>query len=154
MSRVDHKAAAESKEATDAHRIISFLQSPAAYPDHPRQVECIETHISWVFRTPHYAYKLKKAVQYPFLDFSKLTQREWACREELRLNRRMAANVYLDVMPITSDGKSLQLNGRGAVVDWVVRMRRLQDAQNLCNRLKEGRVSTQDIDGLAAFLAE
>jgi len=154
MSRVEHKAAAETKEAIDANRLVSFLQSPATYPDHPSQVECIETHISWVFRTPHYVYKLKKTVQYPFLDFSKLPQREWACREELRLNRRMAANVYLDVMPITSDGKSLHLNGRGTVVDWVVRMRRLQDEQNLCNRLNAGRVSTRDIDGLAAFLAE
>ena len=103
-----------------------FLAHGSAYPDHPAAVERVETHISWVFLTPRFAYKLKKPVKFDFLDFSTPQQRRVACEEEVRINRRLAPDVYLDVVPITGDEQGeLHLGGSGVTLDWVVKMRRL-----------------------------
>lgn len=105
---------------------VAFLRTPAAYPTHPRRVDVIETHMSWVFLAGDRVYKLKKPVHYPFLDFRTLASREFHCREEVRLNRRLAPHVYLGVVPLTQDhGGALALGGGGEVVDWLVEMRRL-----------------------------
>jgi aminoglycoside phosphotransferase family enzyme len=102
----------------------ALLAHPEAYPEPTSRVESIETHISVVFLTDQHAYKLKKPVCYDFLDFSTLEKREAACREELRLNRRLAHDVYLDVVPVVrrSDGR-IAVGGTGETVDWVVKMR-------------------------------
>lgn len=125
--------------------LVDFLGLPGSYPDRPSRVEVVETHISRVFLTRRYAYKLKKPVQMGFLDFSTLESREAACREEVRLNRRLAPGVYVDVVPVFSKpGGGWQIGDRrpraralGAsvadrrsserwpVADWLVKMRRL-----------------------------
>jgi aminoglycoside phosphotransferase family enzyme len=84
--------------------------------------------MSWVFIAGDRVYKLKKPVHYPFLDFRTLAAREANCREEVRLNRRLAPDVYLGVVPLTKEhDKRLALAGRGDVVDWLVEMRRLPE---------------------------
>lgn len=108
------------------------LARPSAYPEPTSRVEIVETHISIVYLTDHFAYKFKKPVRYDFLDFSTLALREKYCREELRLNQRLASDVYLEVTPVVRrpDG-ALAAGGEGEVVDWLVKMRRLDDRQTL-----------------------
>ncbi len=112
--------------------LTAALSRPDAYPEPTTRVETIQTHISVVFLTDRFAYKLKKPVRFDFLDFSTLALREAACREELRLNRRLAADVYLDVVPVTRDADGrIAVASSGQTVDWLVKMRRLDEAQTL-----------------------
>jgi aminoglycoside phosphotransferase family enzyme len=91
-----------------------------------RGVEAIETHMSWVFLTHDHAYKLKKPVCSSFLDFSTMDARRHYCEEELRLNRRLAAEVYLGIVELTLNSLGhLQLDGSGRAIDWLIKMRRL-----------------------------
>jgi aminoglycoside phosphotransferase family enzyme len=117
-------------------------------------VEAVETHMSWVFLTETHAYKLKKPVRYAYLDFSTVEARRLDCEEEVRLNRRLAADVYLGVIPLVlgAEGR-LSLGGAGEVVDWLVRMRRLPAERMLDHVLRSGAVTRSEIDHLARRLA-
>ncbi|MBY6243555.1 hypothetical protein K3F48_20605 [Methylosinus sp. Sm6] len=110
--------------------------------------------MSYVFLAGERVYKLKKPVRFAFLDFSTLAAREADCREELRLNRRLAPGVYLDVVPLTlSPAGDLSLRGDGEVVDWLVEMRRLPSALMLDRLIAEGTLEPTRIDALAKTLA-
>lgn len=104
--------------------LIEALQQPALYP-HPTQeaIALVQTHVSYVFLTGDYAYKLKKAVNFGFLDFSTLDKRQHFCEVELELNRALAADLYLEVLPITYDGQTYAFDGAGEVVEYAVKMR-------------------------------
>ncbi|HEY5776754.1 MAG TPA: hypothetical protein VIS57_11750, partial [Xanthomonadales bacterium] len=105
---------------------VGFLSRPSSYADHTDSVEVVETHVSWVFLTDRFVYKMKKPVLLDILDLRTLGQRHRNCMEELRLNRRLARDVYLDVLPLTvNDPGQLELAGAGEVVEWLVKMRRL-----------------------------
>jgi aminoglycoside phosphotransferase family enzyme/predicted kinase len=136
-------------------RVVEFLSRPSAYSDTPDVVDVIETHISYVFLTDRNAYKLKKPVKFNFLDFSTPALRHAACLEELRLNRRLAPDVYLAVLPVTEgrDG-ALQLGGGGTELDFVVQMRRLPADKAMGRMMRENRLSTVDVRIVADFLAE
>lgn len=116
--------------------------------------EARETHMSFVFLTQDRVFKLKKPVRAARLDFTTLAARERFCRIELELNRRLAPNVYLDVLPLTRgpDG-ILRVAGAGCVVDWLVEMVRLPDDRMLDNTILAGRVTRAQIDALADVLA-
>jgi len=117
---------------------VDRLRQPQAYADRPDAVIVIETHMSWVFLEGHFAYKLKKPVREPFLDYSTLQLREHYCHEEVRLNRRLAPGVYQGVVPLTKDaGGQLQLDGKGEVVEWLVKMRRLHRDDMLDNVIRD-----------------
>jgi aminoglycoside phosphotransferase family enzyme len=134
---------------------IRFLSDPASYAQAPQRVRVVETHMSFVFIAEAKAYKLKKPVRFSFLDFSTLELREAMCREELRLNRRLAPDVYLDVRALTlSPAGRLAIGGDGAVVDWLVEMKSLPERRMLDAMLGEKRVSTHEIALLAQKLAE
>ncbi len=134
---------------------LAFLRTPSAYPEDGTRIEALETHMSWVFLTDRFAYKLKKPVRYAFLDFSTLAARERDCVAEVELNRRLAGSVYLGVtsLRVDDDGK-LNLNGRGTVVDWLVRMRRLPTARMLDSVIREGNVRADDIDRFALLMVD
>jgi aminoglycoside phosphotransferase family enzyme len=133
---------------------VAVLRNPATYPERPARVEAIETHMSWVFLAGHHAYKLKKPVRYDFLDFSTLALRQWNCGEEVRLNRRLAANVYLGTVALARDERgALRLGGDGEVVEWLVQMRRLPAGRMLDELIRRGDVPTAEIDRLGALLA-
>src|SRR3954463_6028930 len=87
------------------------LMSPACYPHPVERIECLETHISWVFLTGPYAYKIKKPVRLAFLDFSTLEARRRYCEEELRLNRRLARELYLDVVEVRGSADAPRVCG-------------------------------------------
>jgi aminoglycoside phosphotransferase family enzyme len=108
--------------------------------------------MSWIFLAGRRAYKLKKPVRFDYLDFSTLALREAACRSELSLNRRLAPDVYLDVVPLTRGPRGLAIGGPGEVVDWLVVMRRLDEAGVLETRLKN-HVTNAELDRLAARLS-
>jgi aminoglycoside phosphotransferase family enzyme len=133
---------------------VAFLSRPAAYPDAPRSVERVETHMSWVFLTDHYAYKLKKPVRYDSLDFSSLELRRLDCEEEVRLNRRLASEVYLGTLALTRarDG-ALELAGTGEALDWLVHMHRLPADCMLDARIQRGKIEEADVRPAAERLA-
>jgi len=141
-------------EAASQRAVIRALADPAFYPHRPTHVEHVQTHISHVFLAGPYVFKLKKAVRFPFLDFSTRALRLHFCREELRLNRRLSPAVYLDVVPITRrpDG-SLELGGPGAAIDYVLRMRRLPSDRLLPALLARDAVTPAMMTELAQHLA-
>lgn len=132
---------------------VTFLGRADTYDPPPQTVRRVETHMSWVFITDALVYKMKKPVRLPFLDFSTLAARRYFCEESLRLNRRLAKNVYLDVVPLTleADG-TLRLDGAGEPVEWLERMRRLPEARMLDAAMRDGTVSEADVDRLAMVL--
>ena len=123
-----------------------------------RSVRLIETHISWVLLTSPLtgalAYKLKKPVRLPFLDFTTLAARRHFCEEELRLNRRLAASFYLDVVDVCDSPQGARFGGAGRVLDVAVRMRRFPDGALWSDMLTEGHLAASHIDAMAQRLAD
>ncbi|WP_372623032.1 hypothetical protein [Falsiroseomonas sp.] len=140
--------------ATDVAEKVAFLRSPASYPHACGAVEAHETHMSWVFLADGFAWKLKKPVRYPFLDYRATEQRRHFCEEEVRLNRRLAPGVYLDVVPLLRrpDGK-LGIGGSGQVVDWLVRMRRLPAGLMLDAAIENGTATRAAVARAAGHVA-
>jgi aminoglycoside phosphotransferase family enzyme len=133
---------------------VAFLKRPQSYPEATGRVETIETHMSWVFLTQDYAYKLKKPVRYDFLDFSTVAARRRDCEEEVRLNRRLAAGVYLGMVALTRDvAGALGLESAGTPVDWLVKMRRLPAHRMLDRAIREGSVRRAELFRVAETLA-
>jgi uncharacterized protein len=132
---------------------VAFLKQPGHYPEPTRRVEAVETHMSWVFLSDAFAYKLKKPVRYDYLDFSTLEARRLDCEAELQLNRRLAVEVYQAVVPLllAADG-SLSLNGEGQPTDWLVKMRRLPAERMLDTLIRQRSVTVDSIRGLARKL--
>ena len=120
-----------SEKSADLSALVDLLRQPRMFHD-GNQVQMVETHITWVFLTERFAYKLKKPVRFEFLDFSSLELRRLDCLQELKLNRRLAPDVYLDVVPVTRDGRGrIQVGGNGRPIDWLVKMNRLPQANCL-----------------------
>src|SRR5688500_11856534 len=105
--------------------IISDLMRPDAYPWQPETVELIETHISWVFLAGNRVVKLKRPVAFPFVDHTSLASRHQSCLDEVRLNRRLTDDVYLEVVPIVQTRDGCRVGGEGTPVEWATLMRRL-----------------------------
>jgi aminoglycoside phosphotransferase family enzyme/predicted kinase len=145
---------AEIDEMSGCARVVEMLAQPAAYAERPVRVECVETHISLVFLTDRFAYKLKKPVRFDFLDFSTVALRHAACKEEIRLNRRLAPHVYLDVVPITSDHGRLRLGGTGPPVDWVVKMRRLPAERTVDRLIRSGELTDGQVHQIGLLLTD
>lgn len=137
---------------------VAALRSPACYPEPTAAVDVVETHMSWVFLTEAHAYKLKKPVRYDGQDFSSLGTRRFYCLEELRLNRRLAPDVYLDVVPLGiaeggAEGGALRIAAVAPVVDWLVRMRRLPADTMLDAVLARRAATPAQMRAIAARLA-
>ncbi|MGZ3158104.1 MAG: hypothetical protein ACXU7H_03385 [Burkholderiaceae bacterium] len=133
---------------------VAFLRQPTSYPEPTYRVEAIETHMSWVFLTDGYAYKLKKPVRHDLLDFSTIEARRFYCEEEVRLNRRLTTDVYLGMVAINLDTRGhLQLGRNGNAIDWLVKMRRLPIKRMLDYAIKHGTATEQDIVKVATRLA-
>ena len=139
---------------SDPARLLEDLARPEAYPaPRPTEVRLITTHISWVFVTDREVWKLKRPVDYGFVDYTTLERREYFCHEEIRVNRRLAPDVYLDVVPVRLDGGRHAFTEKGAVVDYAVRMRRLPDTASADSLLRRGALSHEHLERLAARLA-
>jgi aminoglycoside phosphotransferase family enzyme len=147
--------AGEEARAWDLRAKVACLSRPESYPDKPAAVEVVQTHMSVVFLTGQHAWKLKKPVRHEFLDFSTLEARRADCEEELRLNRRLARDVYLEIVPLVVTPKgALCLGGDGVPVEWLVKMRRLPSQLMLDDAIRHGNVNRQDVRRLSLALAD
>jgi aminoglycoside phosphotransferase family enzyme len=132
---------------------VRFLRAPAAYSHDPQAVDAIETHMAWVFLAGDLAFKMKKPVRYEFLDFGSLTAREFTCREEVRLNSRLAPGIYLGVAPLRLDRhRQLTFAGDGPIVEWLVKMKRLPAERMLDVAIENKAVSHSGIVAVARLL--
>ncbi|MEC7815160.1 MAG: AAA family ATPase [Pseudomonadota bacterium] len=138
---------------TAPHTLIKALQDPSRF-DHPvNGFQVIETHISQVLLTGDYAYKIKKPMDFGFLDFSTLARRKHFCEEELRLNRRLAAPLYLEVLPITGTPEAPVLGGQGEAFEYAIRMRQFDQAELFDRRQERGELSEDLLTGVARQVA-
>jgi aminoglycoside phosphotransferase family enzyme/predicted kinase len=129
------------------------LAHPAAYPEPAAAIEVRQTHISVVFLAGAHVYKIKKPVDLGFVDYHTLERRRHFCEEEVRLNRRLAPEVYLGVVPVTRAGGSIRMEGTGEVVEWAVKMVRLPDEATLRAHLARGGVGVEALDEFADRIA-
>ena len=150
-SPVSPHAAATGARGLD--RLIAALRAPACYPHAVENVELLQTHISCILLAGDYAYKIKKPVNLGFLDFSTLGARRHYCEEELRLNRRTAPGLYLEVIAISGSESAPVLAGGGPAIEYALKMRRFEQDALLDRMARRGALTAQHIDALAPGLA-
>src|SRR5437763_3242914 len=137
-------------------RVFALLGNPATHGGRAASqvVKRVDTHAAAVFLTRDYAYKVKRAVRFPYLDYSTLDRRKSACEAELEVNRPYAPDIYLGVVPITleADGQ-LALEGRGAPCEWAVKMRRFDESMTLDHVADQGRIDMPLAEALGHAVA-
>ncbi|OKH13827.1 AAA family ATPase [[Limnothrix rosea] IAM M-220] len=134
--------------------LISTLQTPDIYPHKVTgNIELVQTHVSYVLLTGDYAYKLKKSVNFGFLDFSTLEKRQHFCEVELRLNSELTKDVYLNVVSITYDGKDYAIDGQGEVVEYAVKMRQFPQEALLSGMFQAGTLVEENMVQLGKAVA-
>lgn len=135
-------------------KLIDSLLQRAAYPEPTQSVTLTETHVSFLFLTDRYVYKIKKPVDFGFLDFTTLPQRLFYCREELRLNRRLCPDIYLEVVELreTPEGPAFEAPG-GELLDYAVKMKRLPEERMLIHLLARGEVGAGEMQAIARVMA-
>lgn len=134
-------------------RLIAALRAPGCYPHAAASVDLLQTHISCILLAGDYAYKIKKPVNLGFLDFSTLAARRFYCEEELRLNRRTAPGLYLEVIPISGSESAPVLGGGGPAIEYALKMRRFGQDALLDRMARGGALAPRHIDALAQGLA-
>jgi hypothetical protein len=133
--------------------VVKALLNPETYPEKPSKVELIQTHISFVFLTDTLVYKVKKAVNFGFLDFSTLEKRRVFCEKELNLNRRLCPDIYLEVVPINK-AESIKIKGAGETVEYALKMKRLPQERIMTTLIKENKVTKQTVDEIAHIVTQ
>ncbi|QKE62260.1 AAA family ATPase [Aquipseudomonas campi] len=134
--------------------LIAALQNPALFPHPVEGFQVIETHISWVLLTGPFAYKIKKPVNFGFLDFTSLEARQHFCGEELRLNQRLTQGLYLEVLPISGSESAPLLGGSGPAIEYVLKMRQFPQSQLLSAVQARGELTATHIEALAKQIAD
>lgn len=133
--------------------LIAALQNPALYPHPVEGFQLVETHISWVLLTGSYAYKIKKPVNFGFLDFTGLEARKHFCEEELRLNQRLTDDLYLEVVAICGSAEAPVLGGDTPAIEYALKMRQFPQEQLLSAVQARGELGDAHIDALAEQIA-
>lgn len=133
---------------------INNLITDGQFPEETAMRELVETHISWVILCDTFVYKIKKPVDYSFLNFSTLELRKYYCEREIFLNRRLTPDVYLEVLPIREHNHKINIgNVEGTIIDYVLKMNKLDTSKQMDTLLKEDKVSVTDIRNLAEKIA-
>ena len=135
----------------DQKQVVEAMLKPEAYAQEPGKIELIQTHISFVFLTNNYVYKVKKAVNFGFLDFSTLDKRRLFCEKELELNRRLCPEIYLGVVPIKKSSV-IKVDGEGETIEYALKMKRLPQERIMTVLLKENKVDKKTIDEIAQIV--
>lgn len=133
-------------------RVLEFLSQSASYDHRPTTVTMVQTHASWVFLASPFVCKIKKPVDFGFLNFTTLERRRSNCETEVLLNRRLAADVYVSTLALRDNDGVLSFHGDGIIVEWAVWMKELDASTFLSHRLREGRCSTSHIELIANTL--
>ncbi len=131
---------------------VKSLLGPDAYHHPVDEIKLIQTHISYVFLTGRFVYKIKKPVNFGFLDFTTLEKRKYFCEQEIVLNKRFSPDIYLGVKPVTTDGKRFFLNGPGEIVEYAVQMRQMPQDRMMGVLIKENEVDQRVITGIVQKL--
>jgi len=134
--------------------LVQAMLNPAFYPHHPGKVEFLQTHISYLFLTGELVYKVKKPVDFGFLDFTTLEKRRYYCQEEVRLNKRFSPDVYLATVPIAVDGDAFRLGDDPEVIEYAVKMRRINEDHMLYRLLEGGKVDAEAMQHIGRHLAK
>jgi len=136
----------------DQKQVVAALLSPEAYPQDTGEIDLIQTHISFVFLTKDYVYKVKKAINFGFLDFSTLDKRRMFCEKELQLNRRLCPEIYLDVVSINKSD-TIKISGTGETVEYALKMKRLPQEKIMTYLLKQGKIYKKTVEEIARITA-
>lgn len=137
------------------HSMIDDLLNPAFLPDKTEKVSLIQTHISIVFLADEFVYKIKKPVDFGFLNFSTLNKRRYYCNQEIMLNRRLSKDIYIGVLPIIYDGKHYRMGaGEGRIVEYAVKMKRLPDEMLMKSVFFRGELRSEHLKSIAEVLAK
>ena len=134
--------------------LICALQDTTLYNHTVSTFSIIETHISWVILTGNYAYKIKKPVDFGFIDFTTLDKRRYYCEEELRLNRRFAPDLYLETVAIRGSHANPQLGGKGETIEYAVKMREFSQDKLLSSFAEEKRLESKHIGSMATVIGD
>jgi aminoglycoside phosphotransferase family enzyme len=142
-----------SEELKIQKQVVEALRNPEAYGEEPGQIEVKQTHISYIFLTRKFVYKVKKAVNLGFLDFTTLEKRRFFCEKELVLNRRLCGDMYLEVVPVNK-ADSIKISGKGVTVEYALKMKRMPEERIMTKLLEENNVDMRLIDRMAETVAE
>jgi aminoglycoside phosphotransferase family enzyme/predicted kinase len=153
VSHSKHHPRAPQSDGDSQVRLVTALLDPERYPHRAKRVQLIETHISWVLLAGRYAYKIKKSVDLGFLNFTSLALRRDYCKEEIRLNRRLAPQLYLDVVPIGGTPQ-IPVFGEKPAIEYAVRMKRFPTSKQLDRLVARRRLLPAHIDSLAVIIAQ
>ena len=134
-------------------QVVEALLTPMAYDEPPGQIELVQTHISYVFLTKKLAYKVKKAVNFGFLDFETLEKRKYYCEKELQLNKRLCGDMYIEVVPINK-AERIKIAGEGKTVEYALKMKRMPQERIMTRLLEENMVDEKLITNIARIIAE
>lgn len=137
-----------------SQQLIKALQNPALFNHDTGEFKLYQTHISWVLLTGDYAYKIKKPMDFGFLNFTTLEKRKFFCEQEVALNKRLAPDLYLDVLPISGSEDAPLLGDDSAPFEYAIRMKQFDGDRLLSNLQAEGLVTTTHIDSLASQIAD
>ena len=134
-------------------QVVEALMKPEAYDEKTGKIELVQTHISFVFLISNFVYKVKKAVDFGFLDFTTLEKRRFFCEKELELNRRLCGDMYLEVVPVNRSNV-IRIKGEGETVEYAVKMKRMPQEKMLSRLLEKNKVDNRLIDGIAKAVVE
>jgi len=133
---------------------VKALLNPLTYPEQPAAVELRQTQMSFIFLTGSHAYKTKKPVNLGYLDYTTLEKRGYFCRQELELNRRLSPGAYIAVMPITQSPAGIQLDGKGEIIEYTVKMKQLPGDRMMDVLLPQYRVTPAMLEKVAALMSD
>lgn len=133
-------------------KLLNIIKKPSLYGNHIKKVKIIQTHISYVVLTGKYAYKFKKPVNFGFLDFSTLKKRKYFCEEEIRLNRRICPEIYLEVVTLNRKNDNITFNGSGEVIDYAVKMKEFPQSFILNKLIEKNKIDEKIIENIVDML--
>ncbi len=134
--------------------IVAELMNPESYDEPVKEVRLAQTHISWIFLTGKYVYKIKKPVDFGFLDFTTLEKRKFFCEKELELNKRLAPDMYLEVVPINQSDDRIKIKGEGKTIEYAVKMREIPQETMMLKLLEKNGVDNVLIEKIAKIVAD
>ncbi len=135
-------------------KFLQELKKPETYKEKPENVKIIQTHISYVALTGDYAYKIKKPVDFGFLDFSSLDKRKHFCEQELKLNKRLCPDIYEKTVPITKKDDRIEIDGKGKIIDYAVKMKEFSQEKIISSLLHKGKVNEETIEKIVDNLVD
>jgi aminoglycoside phosphotransferase family enzyme/predicted kinase len=138
----------------DQEKFFESLKDPEVYGPDVNSIITLQTHISFIILTGKFAYKIKKPVNFGFLDFSTLEKRKHFCEEELRLNKRLCPDIYLDIVPINLENDKIKINGKGQIIDYAVKMREFSQKNIMINLLEKNKIDNDDIERISNILID